>query len=83
MTTGRTPGCIFERQVERAIRGGSLQGYPDDRGHVFVVRGRIREAEQALRRFGTTLPVPVEIAYDEFTTDITENRLLHAATDRL
>jgi 5-methylcytosine-specific restriction enzyme subunit McrC len=40
----------------------------------FVVRGRIREADQVRRRFGA--PLPAEIAYDEFSTDIAENRIL-------
>jgi 5-methylcytosine-specific restriction enzyme subunit McrC len=33
------------------------------------------------RRFG--LPLPVEIRYDEFPTDIAENQLLRAAADRM
>ncbi|MFI2435742.1 McrC family protein [Streptomyces sp. NPDC018693] len=71
----------FERQVERAIRAGLLQGYRTTEDTALVVRGRIREAEQIRRQFGAALPV--EIAYDEFTTDIPENRLLRAATERL
>jgi 5-methylcytosine-specific restriction enzyme subunit McrC len=58
-----------------------LQGYRTTEDTALVVRGRIREAEQVRRRFGTALPV--EIAYDEFTTDIPENRLLCAAAERL
>ncbi|MGI3230896.1 McrC family protein [Streptomyces sp. GTA36] len=71
----------FERQVERAIRAGLLQGYRTTEDIALVVRGRIREAEQVRRQFGAALPV--EIAYDEFTTDTPENRLLRAATERL
>ncbi|MCF3143246.1 McrC family protein [Streptomyces platensis] len=71
----------YERQVERAIGRGLLQGYRATEGSALVVRGRIREAEQIRRRYGAALPV--EIAYDEFTTDIAENRLLRAATDRM
>ncbi|MFH8656288.1 McrC family protein [Streptomyces afghaniensis] len=71
----------FERQVERAIRAGLIQGYRTTEDTALVVRGRIREAEQVRRRFGAALPV--EITYDEFTTDIPENRLLRAATERL
>jgi 5-methylcytosine-specific restriction enzyme subunit McrC len=70
-----------ERQVDRALRQGLLQGYRAVEDTSLVVRGRIREAEQTRRRFGATLPV--EIAYDEFTTDIAENRILRAAVDRL
>ncbi|MEV0091162.1 restriction endonuclease [Streptomyces sp. NPDC050738] len=71
----------FERQVERALGRGLLQGYRHTEESSLVVRGRIREAEQIRRRFGAALPV--EIAYDEFTTDIAENRLLRAAVERL
>ncbi|WP_329584598.1 McrC family protein [Kitasatospora sp. NBC_01250] len=70
-----------ERQVDRALRQGLLQGYRAVEDSSLVVRGRIRETEQIRRRFGATLPV--EIAYDEFTTDIAENRILRAAVERL
>ncbi len=70
-----------ERQVDRALRQGLLQGYRATEETALVVRGRIREAEQIRRRFGATLPV--EVAYDEFTTDIAENRILRTAVERL
>lgn len=70
-----------ERQVDRALRQGLVQGYLATEGTALVVRGRIREAEQIRRHFGATLPV--EVAYDEFTTDIAENRILRAAVERL
>ncbi|MEV6615063.1 restriction endonuclease [Streptomyces sp. NPDC051051] len=70
-----------ERQVDRALRRGLLQGYRATEESALVVRGRIREAEQIRRRFGATLPV--EVAYDEFSTDIAENRILRAAVERL
>ncbi|MEU7468678.1 restriction endonuclease [Streptomyces sp. NPDC044984] len=70
-----------ERQVDRALRQGLLQGYRVTEETSPVVRGRIREAEQIRRRFGAALPV--EVVYDEFTTDITENRILRAAVERL
>ncbi|MBZ6114590.1 MULTISPECIES: McrC family protein [Streptomyces] len=70
-----------ERQVDRALRQGLLQGYRAAEESSLVVRGRIREAEQIRRRFGAMLPV--EVAYDEFTTDIAENRILRTAVERL
>lgn len=70
-----------ERQVDRALRQGLLQGYRATEDSLLVVRGRIREAEQIRRRFGAMLPV--EVAYDEFTTDIAENRILRAGVERL
>ena len=54
-----------ERQIDRALRQGVLQGYRTRRRPRSVVRGRIREAEQIRRHFGAALPV--EVAYDEFT----------------
>ncbi|MFD7863686.1 McrC family protein [Streptomyces sp. NPDC059783] len=70
-----------ERQIDRALRQGLLQGYRTTEESSHVVRGRLREAEQVRRRFG--MPLPVEVVSDEFTTDIAENRLLCAAVDRL
>ncbi|MGW2649253.1 McrC family protein [Streptomyces sp. NPDC001393] len=70
-----------ERKVDLALRQGLLQGYRATEETALVVRGRIREAEQIRRQFGATLPV--EVAYDEFTTDIAENRILRAAVERL
>src|SRR5262249_42953801 len=46
-----------------------------------TVRGRFRFAAQVGRRFGVSLPA--EVAYDDFTEDIEENRLLKAALTRL
>ncbi|MFD5764318.1 McrC family protein [Streptomyces sp. NPDC127049] len=70
-----------ERQVDRSLRQGLLQGYRAAEESSLVVRGRIRESEQVRRRFGTMLPI--EVAFDEFTTDIAENRILRAAVERL
>ncbi|GAB3949796.1 McrC family protein [Streptomyces sparsus] len=70
-----------ERQVDRALRRGLLQGYRETEESALVVRGRIREAEQIRRRFGAMLPI--EVAYDDFTTDIAENRILRTAVERL
>ncbi|MFG3106889.1 McrC family protein [Streptomyces tendae] len=70
-----------ERQLDRALRQGLLQGYRHTEESSLIVRGRIREAEQVRRRFGAMLPV--EVAYDEFTTDIAENRILRTAVERL
>ncbi|QKZ23264.1 McrC family protein [Streptomyces chartreusis] len=70
-----------ERQVDRALRQGLLQGYRAIEESSLVVRGRIRESEQIRQRFGA--PLPVEVAYDEFTTDIAENRILRTAVECL
>ncbi|MFE1173120.1 McrC family protein [Streptomyces sp. NPDC058773] len=70
-----------ERQVDRSLRRGLLQGYRATEESSLVVRGRIRQSEQIRRRFGAMLPI--EVAFDEFTTDIAENRILRAAVERL
>ncbi len=70
-----------ERQIDRALRQGLLQGYRETEESALVVRGRIRETDQIRRRFGA--PLPVEVTYSEFTTDIAENRILRTAVERL
>lgn len=71
----------LERQTDRALRQGLLQGYRTTEESSLVVRGRIREAEQIRQRFGAMLPV--EVTYDDFTTDIAENRILRTAVERM
>ncbi|MFA3839564.1 McrC family protein [Streptomyces aureus] len=70
-----------ERQIDRALREGVLQGYQRVEESALVVRGRIREAEQIRRQFGRT--PPIEITYDAYTPDIPENRILRAACEAL
>ncbi|WP_306324407.1 McrC family protein [Streptomyces venezuelae] len=71
----------YERAQERALRQGVLQGYRHTEEASSVLRGRLREADQVRRHHGRLFPL--EVAYDEYTTDIPENRLLRAATERL
>lgn len=72
---------LFERQTDRALRQGLLQGYRTTEETSLVMRGRLREADQIRRHHGEFSAV--EIVHDEYTTDIAENRLLRTATDRL
>ena len=71
----------YLRHAERALARGLLQGYQSVEDAQPGIRGRVREADQLRRRFG--LPLPVEVRYDDYTTDIDENRLLRAAARRL
>ena len=71
----------FTYHTRQAIRPGLLQGYRREEEALHTVRGRIRFNDQINQRFG--IPVPVEVAYDEFTEDIEENRLLKTALHRL
>ena len=67
--------------ARRAFARGLLHGYRTKEEALHTVRGRIRIDDQLRRRFG--VPVPVEVRYDEFTDDITANRLVKAAAARL
>ena len=67
--------------ARRAFSRGLLHGYRTEEEALHTVRGRIRFADQIRRRFG--IPLPIEVRYDEFTDDITENQLVKAATFRL
>jgi 5-methylcytosine-specific restriction enzyme subunit McrC len=72
---------LFERQADRALRQGLLQGYRTTEETSLVMRGRLREADQIRRHHGE-FPA-VEIVHDEYTTDIPENQLLRTAAERL
>ena len=76
----RSPWCTRGQPSGRCEKG-LLQGYRTVEEALPVLRGRIRTEEQLRRRFG--LPVPVEVRYDDYSTDTDENRLLRAATERL
>jgi 5-methylcytosine-specific restriction enzyme subunit McrC len=67
--------------AERALGRGVLQGYLTVDESLRTVKGRIRISDQISRRPG--MLVPLEVSYDEFTEDITENRILRAALERM
>ena len=67
--------------ARRAFAGGLVHGYRTEEEATHTVRGRIRIDDQLRRRFGAS--VPVEVRYDEFTDDVTANRLVKAAAVRL
>ena len=72
---------VFATVARRAFTSGLLHGYRTEEEAMHTVRGRIRVTEQIRRRFG--VPLPLEVRYDEFTEDITANRLVKAAAARL
>ncbi|BCW57755.1 5-methylcytosine-specific restriction enzyme subunit McrC [Paenarthrobacter nicotinovorans] len=67
--------------ADRALNRGVLQGYLTVEESLRTVKGRIRISDQISRRPG--MMVPLEVAYDEFTEDIAENRILRAALERM
>ena len=71
----------FTHHTRQAVRRGLLQGYRREEEALNTVRGRIRFDDQINRRFG--IPLPLEVAFDEFTEDVEENRLLKTALHRL
>lgn len=71
----------FSHHVQRAIRRGLLRRYRREEDAPYTVRGRIRFGDQIRRRRGLLLPV--EVAYDDYTEDIEQNRLLKTALHRL
>ena len=71
----------FAHRTRQAIRRGLLQGYRHEEDALYTVRGRIRFDDQISRRFG--IPLPVEVAFDEYTEDTEKNRLLKTAIHRL
>ncbi|QCY46610.1 McrBC restriction endonuclease system protein McrC [Glutamicibacter creatinolyticus] len=74
-------GETFARLSEQAIAQGVLHGYRSVDDSERTLRGRIRMSDQLARHPG--MMFPLEVTYDEFTTDIPENRILKAATYRL
>ena len=67
--------------ARRAFGKGLLRGYLAEEDALYTVRGRIQFSEQIRRRY--SIPLPVELGFDEFTQDILANRLVKAAAARL
>ncbi|EXF25797.1 restriction endonuclease [Nesterenkonia sp. AN1] len=65
----------------RALDRGLLHGYVSRDDSLMTVKGRLRLSDQLARHGG--MPVPLEVSYDEFTTDIAENQILLAALQRM
>ncbi len=73
--------AALDHEARRAFAQGLLHGYRSTEEALPAVRGRIRFDAQVRRRFG--LAPPVEVRHDDYTTDITANRLVKAAVARL
>ena len=71
----------FALRTRQAIQRGLLRGYRWEEDALNTVQGHIRFGAQIGRRFG--IPIPIEVAFDEFTEDIEKNRLLKTAIHRL
>jgi 5-methylcytosine-specific restriction enzyme subunit McrC len=71
---------LYARSVERAIGSGLVRSYRPENDRLLALRGRI-DVPALVRRPG--LPAPVPCAFDEYTSDIFENRALKAALRHL
>jgi len=71
----------FARHADTAGERGLMRGYVHVEERRQDIRGRVRFADQIARLPG--LPLPVEVAYDEHTADVRENRLLKTAGEIL
>jgi 5-methylcytosine-specific restriction enzyme subunit McrC len=87
ITTGTDIGLVaamaimFEARCRRVLAAGLLHGYREHEETLPGLRGRLREADQMRARPG--LPLPLDVRYDEYTSDIDENRLLRTAARQL
>lgn len=71
----------FAIHATHALDRGLLRGYVPREEALPVVRGRVRFEAQIAR--GRGLPLPVHLAYDDFTEDILENRMLRTTAELL
>jgi 5-methylcytosine-specific restriction enzyme subunit McrC len=69
------------RAAERALAEGPLQGYRSADASSTVLRGRIRETAQLYQ--GHAMGIPLQVRYDDLTTDIPENQILRTALGRM
>ena len=69
----------FAHHAYRALEPAPLRGYVTVDEQSPALRGRLRVADQMAR----TLPLPLEITYDDYTIDIPENRMLRGAAELL
>ena len=73
--------AIFVRLTSEAVQHGLLHDYQQRDDSLSTIRGRVRIADQIRARRG--LPLPTEVTYDEYTSDIIENRIIRTAVGRL
>lgn len=69
-------GELLLREIHSATRRGLVHGYRDTEQRLTTIRGRL-DVQQLATRPWDVWPAPCR--YDEFTADITENRVLLAA----
>ena len=70
---------LFADATMRIVRDGLLSDYVSREDTLHALRGRLRVLAQVQQRFGRV--DPLEVAFDEFESDIPENQVLAAALD--
>ena len=70
---------LFADAAYRLVRDGLLSDYVGREDTLHALRGRLRVLAQVQRRYGRV--DPLEVAFDEFESDIPENQILAAALD--
>jgi 5-methylcytosine-specific restriction enzyme subunit McrC len=73
--------AAFALHAERALAPVPLRGYVSVEERSTTLRGRLRVADQIAR--WAAQPILLEIAHDDFTDDVPENRLLRGAAELL
>ena len=68
----------FSFHALSALERGVLRGYVRIDEQLSGIRGRVRFGDQIAR--SATLPLPVEVSYDDYIEDIIENRMLKTAS---
>jgi 5-methylcytosine-specific restriction enzyme subunit McrC len=71
----------FAFHAQRAIEPAPLRGYVAIEEEATALRGRLRVSEQISRSRG--LPLPLQIAHDDYLPDVIENRLVKTAAELL
>jgi 5-methylcytosine-specific restriction enzyme subunit McrC len=71
----------FAYHAQRALSPAPIHGYVTVEEQATTLRGQLRFTDQLARWPG--LPIPLELAHDDYTADIAENRLLRGATELL
>lgn len=71
----------FAVHAERALSPAPIRGYVSVEDRSTTLRGRLRMADQLAR--WPALPIPLEVAHDDFTADVPENQLVRGAAELL
>ena len=77
----RAVAWVFEAEVRRALARGVVRGYQHREETLATLRGRLDVTVQLRRRQGR--PFPLDCRFEEYTEDVTLNRVLKAASERL